>query len=85
MGETVLEQFGFKRFSYRSHPEVKSIVETPAPADCCEFVGDPVFFEDGGRYCSDKTFCPKRIFADVKIYATCPNRTEKLKAQEEQL
>ncbi len=84
MGETVLEQFGFKRFSYRSHPEVKSVVETPPPADCCEFVGDLVFSEGEGRYCSDKTFCPKRIFANANVYSNCPTRIEKLKAQKAQ-
>ncbi len=83
MGESVLEQFGFRRFSHRSQPETKRTVVAPPPIGFCEFVGDPVFSEDG-RYCFDKTFCPKRIFADAKIYATCPTRIEKLKAQAEQ-
>lgn len=85
MDETVLEQFGFKRFSYRTEPEVKSAVVTPPSDGFCEFVGDLVFFKDGGRYCSDKTFCPKPNFEDAKIYANCPTRREKLRAQAEQL
>ena len=83
MGGTVLEQFGFKRFSYRSQPEAKSMAEVPPPDGCCEFVGDLVFSEGEGRYCSDKTFCPKRIFADAKVYADCLTRREKLKARKE--
>jgi hypothetical protein len=85
MDETVLEQFGFKRLSIRSQPEIKSIVAAPLPIGCCEFVGDLVFSEDGGRYCSDKTFCPKRIFADANLYTNCPTRQEKLREQKEQL
>jgi hypothetical protein len=85
MGESVLEQFGFKHFSYKSPSEVKRTVVAPSPVGCCEFVGDLVFSEGEGRYCSNKTFCPKRIFADPKIYDSCPTRTEKLKAQAEQL
>ena len=84
MGESVLDQFGFKRFSYRSPPEVNLTVVASPPVGCCEFVGDIVFFEGGGRYCSDKTFCPRRIFADAKIYATCPTRIEKLRERKEQ-
>ena len=84
MGESVLEQFGFKHFSYTSSFEVKRTVVAQSPLGCCEFVGDLVFSGAEGRYCSDKTFCPKRIFADVKVYANCPTRLEKLKAQVEQ-
>jgi hypothetical protein len=85
MGRSVLEQFGFKNFSYKSPFEAKSTVMAPSPVGCCEFVGDLVFSQGEGRYCFDRTFCPKRIFSDFKIYTACPTRTEKLKAQAEQI
>jgi hypothetical protein len=85
MDETVLDQFGFKRFSVRSQPKDKGTVVAPPPVGCCEFVGDPVDSVDGGHYCFDKTFCPKRFFADEKVYANCPTRIEKLKAKTGQL
>ena len=84
MGETVLDQFGYKRLSRRFQTKVKSDVVAPSHVGCCEFVGGLVVSEDGGRYCFDKTFCPKRIFADSKIYADCPSRLEKLKDRKEQ-
>ncbi len=48
MGETVLDQFGFKRFSYKSQSEVKSTVMAPPPVGSCEFVGDSVALEGLG-------------------------------------
>ena len=49
MGEIVLEQFGFKHFSYTSSFEVKRTVVAQSPFGCCEFVGDLVFSGAEGR------------------------------------
>ena len=65
-------------------PEYEEAV-APPPVGCCEFVGDPVDLDSEGHYCSDKTFCPKRVFAETKVYANCPTRIEKLKAQAEKI
>ena len=68
MGETVLDQFGFKRFSVRSQPEDKRTVVPLPSIGYCDFIGYPVDLDGEGHYCSDKSFCPKRIFADAKVF-----------------
>ena len=61
-------------------PTVKAptVVGATVPPGCCEFVGDLVDPLIDGRRCIDNTFCPKRFFADPKIFALCPTRLEKL-------
>ncbi|MBE3116950.1 hypothetical protein IMZ68_07070 [Candidatus Bathyarchaeota archaeon] len=34
------------------------------------------------RYCFDGTFCP-RVYADPKVFGSCPTHLEKLKAKEQ--
>jgi hypothetical protein len=53
--------------------------EAATPAGCCEFVRDLVDPTIDGRRCVDNTYCPKRIFADSKLFNSCPTRLEKLK------
>jgi hypothetical protein len=55
------------------------ITEAAAPAGCCEFVRDLVDPAIDGRRCVNNTYCPKRIFADSKLFGSCPTRLEKLK------
>lgn len=57
----------------------------PVLVGCCEFVGDLVDAVCEGRSCGvDGTFCPGRIFSDVKVFAGCLTRLEKLKSVKEQ-
>jgi hypothetical protein len=55
------------------------ITEASAPTGCCEFVRDLVDPTIDGRRCFNNTYCPKRIFADPKLFDSCPTRLEKLK------
>ncbi|MGD0451180.1 MAG: hypothetical protein ABSA79_09035 [Candidatus Bathyarchaeia archaeon] len=53
------------------------------PVGCCEFLDHIDDFVQDAGYCSDKTFCPKRIFSDVKVFVLCPTRLEKLMDKEQ--
>ncbi len=68
------------RVSVRASCAVRPEV-VPLPG-CCEFVGDVVDATCEGRLCVDRSFCPKSIFSDAKVFASCPVRLEKLKGKE---
>ena len=53
------------------------------PSGWCEFLDHIDDFVLDAGYCSDKTFCPKRIFSDAKVFALCPTRLEKLRDKEQ--
>jgi hypothetical protein len=58
------------------------VEDRASPAGCCELVGASVGLGGDGRFCSDGTFCPKRLYSDAQVFVSCPTRIEKLKAKE---
>jgi hypothetical protein len=44
----------------------------------CEFLDHTDDFVHDAGYCSDKTFCPARIYQNPLIFTSCPGRLKKL-------
>jgi hypothetical protein len=59
------------------------VLDFPAPPGCCEYVRSLIDPAIDGRRCIDITYCPKRIFSDPKVFASCPTRLKKLKEKTE--
>ncbi|MCW4024910.1 MAG: hypothetical protein NWF01_07750 [Candidatus Bathyarchaeota archaeon] len=87
-GETVLEQFGFKRFYYRERSPSQGrralcavlpvIVDSNLP-ECCEFAQDKVSERSEGRFCCvDGKYCSPAFFRNPTVFGDCEVRLAEL-------
>ncbi len=74
-------------------PQAKAVIAAAVAVDAkqpdpqhniCEFARGFVYGGSDGRYCCDRTFCPRSLYEDAKVFVTCPTYLAKLKDKKEQ-